>query len=77
MQTNPNPKPEFLQKKIKPRTFNRTQNQIFEKTGTQIRTRSDKFWKPTNRTGPLFVAGLHLWFFKEFQIKREVKNLPV
>jgi hypothetical protein len=25
---------------------------------------SRKFWKPKNRTGPLFVAGFRLWIFR-------------
>ncbi len=56
---NLNPKPDFLENF---RTLNPNPNPEldFWKPGTQTRTRSNKFWKPTNRTSHYFVAGLHL-----------------
>ncbi len=62
---NLNPKPDFLEKFW---TLNPNPNLEldFWKPGTQIRTRSNKFWKPSNRTSHYFLAGLHLWNFLEF-----------
>ncbi len=41
----------------------------FEQRCEQTQTRSDKFFKPTNRTGPYFVAGLHLWIWGVRKLK--------